>query len=420
MGDYSLICCATGDEVHQADPFDFTTDCEGSLLKAQFANTKLRVRDDLPGLWRFIDWLPVKKPNEYSFGPVTYKSKVLGKELGLSNLWLSLNGYYPDLKAFYKTCTFKELHAVVAIEYAREQGVDKLVLASAGNTGVAFTFIAELLNFPTVCVIPAKCMCGVNVPNMLIEHAKIVVLEDGDYSDALDISRRLSDVKGYVYEGGSKNFARRAGLSVPYLDAVTKIGQIPHHYFQAVGSGTGAIASWHVNELFVRDGAYGDYFTKMHLSQNSPMTPMVSAWSEGRDHLIEERDIPDTENILDVVASRVLSTKYPAYAVRGGVYDALKATDGHMYAIENQEVFDAVKLFKKFEGPDILPASGVALASLLHAIRDGKVARDDIIMLNLTGAGTAQRLMDLSVVPIKAHHIITKEITDEQLYELDV
>ncbi len=420
MGNYSLICCATGGKVNLASPFNFTADCHNSLVKTQFIKPTLKIRSEFPGLWKFIDWLPVSRPNKYAFGPVTYKSKMLAKELGLKNLWLSLNGYFPEFKAYYITCTFKELHAVVTIEYAKEHGVDKLVLASAGNTGVAFTFIAELLNFPIVCVIPANCMCGVNIPSMLIKHSKIIMLEDGDYSDAIDIAKRISKVKGYVFEGGCHNFARRAGLSVPYLDAVTKIGQIPDHYFQAVGSGTGAIASWHANELFIKDGFYGNKYTKMHLSQNHPMTPMVSAWSEGRDHLIEKRDIPEDEDVINIVASRVLSTKYPAYSIGGGVYDALKATNGYMYSVKNKEIYDALALFKKLEGPDILPASGVALSSLMQAIREGKVAKDDLIMLNLTGAGIIQRHLDLSVVPIKANHTIYKDVSDEQLAELNL
>ncbi|MBI4828136.1 MAG: pyridoxal-phosphate dependent enzyme [Nitrospinae bacterium] len=216
MDKYTLICCADGNPVNTAGPFDFTGNCHpNSLIKPLYRKPTLNVDADRPGLWKYIDWLPVRNQNSYVYGPVTYKSKGLARELGLENLWISFSGYYPDLRAYYKTCTFKELHAVVAIQYARENGIEKLVMASAGNTAVAFVYIAEMLKFPVVCVVPEKCMCGVNIPNMLIEHSRIVMLEGGDYSDALDITKRLAAIKGYTYEGGSRNFAVARQRVVP-------------------------------------------------------------------------------------------------------------------------------------------------------------------------------------------------------------
>lgn len=370
-------------------------------------------------MWKYIDWLPVREQNEYPYGPVTYKSDGLADRLGLDDLWISFNGYYPDFGAYYKTCTFKELHAVVAIQHAREHGVEKLVLASAGNTAVAFTYIAEKLGFPVVCVIPEKCMCGVNIPNMLIDHTKVVML-DGDYSDGIDIARRLAKVKNYAYEGGCRNFARRAGLSVPYIDAVVTMGQIPDHYFQGVGSGTGAIAAWQANELFLADGGYGSGLTRLHLAQNIPMTPMVSAWNAKRNFIDQNVDVPHIDDILDVVAARVLSTRYPAYEIRGGVYDALTATGGMMYGVTNDEVYEAAELFKTSEGRDILPASSVAVSALRTAVREKRVRREDAVLLNITGAGLEQRLRDLSVFQIKPNVSIPTDITDEELMELNV
>lgn len=421
MDKYTLICCADGNPVNTAGPFDFTGNCHpNSLVKPLYRKPTLNVDHDRPGLWKYMDWLPVRNQNNYVYGPVTYKSKGLASELGLENLWISFSGYYPDLRAYYKTCTFKELHAVVAIQYARENGIEKLVMASAGNTAVAFVYIAEMLKFPVVCVVPEKCMCGVNIPNMLIEHSRIVMLEGGDYSDALDITKRLAAIKGYTYEGGSRNFARRAGLSVPYIDIVMNMGRAPDHYFQAVGSGTGAIATWHVNELFQRDGSHGRHLTKLHLAQNVPMVPMVSAWNSGRDQIVPEKDLPQINNILDVVAARVLSTKYPAYGVRGGVYDALKATGGQMYAVTNDEAYESAELFKRVEGPDILPAAAVALSALRTAVRRKAVRPYDAIMLNITGAGTEQRLRDLSVLQIRPNATITPSVTDDELAALKV
>ncbi len=35
--------------------------------------------------------------------------------------------------------------------------------------------------------------------------------------------------------------------------------------------------------------------------------------------------------LIPQITTRVLSTRYPAYSVKGGVFDALTATNGKMY-----------------------------------------------------------------------------------------
>ena len=43
------------------------------------------------------------------------------------------------------------------------------------------------------------------------------------------------------------------------------------------------------------------------------------------------------------------------------------------------------------EGIDVEPAAGVAIASLARAVRDGAIARDETVLLNVTGGGRALR-----------------------------
>ncbi len=71
----------------------------------------------------------------------------------------------------------------------------------------------------------------------------------------------------------------------------------------------------------------------------------------------------------------------------GGLYDALKATNGDIMVATNAQARKAAKLFEELEGVDIHPAAAVATASLIKAVADGKVEKDATIMLNITGGG---------------------------------
>lgn len=58
-----------------------------------------------------------------------------------------------------------------------------------------------------------------------------------------------------------------------------------------------------------------------------------------------------------------------------------------MLAVTNEKARDAARLFRETEGNDIHPASAVATASLVEVALQNRVAKDAIIMLNITGGG---------------------------------
>ena len=57
---------------------------------------------------------------QMSASPITYKSEGLGKELGLENVFIGFSGYWPEKRAFTKTCTFNELDGSITYLFARK------------------------------------------------------------------------------------------------------------------------------------------------------------------------------------------------------------------------------------------------------------------------------------------------------------
>ena len=82
-----------------------------SLVRAVYANEKFTPRDNLNGLYRYADWLPIKRTLKKSHAPVTYKSKGLADLLEMDNLFITLSGYVPKKGARMETCSFKETEA---------------------------------------------------------------------------------------------------------------------------------------------------------------------------------------------------------------------------------------------------------------------------------------------------------------------
>jgi len=277
MSDYLLHCRKCGAYL-RAEECASCEHCPDALLKSEFPDRQFRI-EGRRGIWRF-NWLPVQAPREDAAAPVVYHSEDLGSILGLKHLFIAFNGFWPEKGAGIESCTFKEFEAEVVLANARENGKDGLVVASAGNTARAFAHLSARTGFPVVIVVPRMCL---NEMWYLKTASRVptAVVEDGDYADAIDVAERIARVSGMPFEGGVRNVAKRDGLGVVLQEAVSTIGRLPDAYFQAVGSGAGAIATWEMSERFLKDGRFGERLPRLHLAQNLPFAPMVHAWKRG-------------------------------------------------------------------------------------------------------------------------------------------
>ncbi len=396
---YQLRCLECGKTITDR----YTNTCpEGhdSLLRTVYKRKRIR-RLSGKGMFDYIDWLPVEEALSINACPITYKSADFGKELGLKNLYISFSGYWPEKSVFMETCTFKELEAPPTLQRAKE-GADRkiLVVASAGNTSRAFADVASMTGMPVVAIVPKSSIHRMWTTTE--NHDCIFLISvDGDYSDAIAISKEIVKIDALIEEGGARNVARRDGMGVVELEAAFFMKVLPNYYFQAVGSGTGAIAAWEAFIRLIEDGRFGQEMPGIVISQNLPFAPMFSAWQDGRAEIIADKDMSNTGEAIEKMYADVLSTRNPPYSVKGGVYDMLGSSNGRIYGITNEECKIAEKLFESEEGIDLDPAASVACASLIKAVDEGFVKKEDKILLNITGGGYKRLREDYKMYEIE-------------------
>jgi len=388
MGKYYLKCIECGAE-YEDDKFRLRCDREHgpALLRSMYTNRKLSTCEDNPGMFKYADFLPIERMLDVEGAPVTFKSEVLGEHLGLENLYIIFNGYWPERNAWMRTASFKELEAPSVLARIPENHDGTIVVASAGNTGRAFAHICSMNNIPLVLVIPEDRLDEIWAPLPFKDCVRLLLATgNSDYFDAITLAGKVTNIDGFFPEGGAANVGRRDGMATTVLDAACTIGKIPDHYFQAVGSGTGGVAAWESCLRLREDGAYGDVMMKLHLAQNAPFIPMTEAWNRGK------RDLPlldeeKAKNEIHHIKAKVLSNRKPPYALAGGVFDVLTESSGSMYAVHNDEVQRAMDLFYELEGIDIHPAGGVALGALMQAVKSKSLHDGEVIALNITGGG---------------------------------
>ncbi len=361
-----LLKCPRCGRVFQDAGFSFScpNGCS-SIVKTEYLT---RVEFGGSGLWRYMGYLPVSGAvDDYSEFPAVFRSEEYS-DMYNANVYFILNGYSPEHNVRMKTCTFKELEAIVSLKYAEEAGKD-IALSSVGNTANAFMELAKYVPDVTVYLfVPEKVFdCVFELERS--ENAVLVKVRGG-YSDATSLAKSFSSSRGgVVYEGGGFSFARRDSLSTLAYSFVENAGKPPDVYVQSVGSGTGAISFF--------DGLKRLGFrSKIVVAQNSPFTPVVDAWKMGA------RDVQKTDfDPLEVLYAKVLSNEQPLFGHAGGLYDTLSESGGTAIAISESEARRAGKLFRKVTGIEPFPASSVALAALEKVDLAGTIA------VNITGSG---------------------------------
>ncbi len=383
-----------------------------SLVRTLYDKSRIDFGPKEAGIFRFLDWLPVRRTLKGSGATVTYRSARLADALGLDNLYVAFSGWWPEKGALMETCTFKETEAYSVCGRLGDDFDKVLVVSSAGNTARAFARVCSMNNIPLVLTVPYDCRSALWFKHPVNPCVKLICTPEGsDYYDAIALGDKIASSPRFLAEGGAKNVARRDGMSTTVLSAAEVIGRIPDCYFQAIGSGTGTIAAWEANLRLIGDGRFGSHKMRLYPSQNIPFTPMHDAWKAGSRALLPMDDDEARAKALQITA-KVLSNRKPPYSIAGGLFDAISDAGGDIELADNNDIERCRALFADCEGVDISAEAAVALQGLINAVSAGKVSRKENVMLNVTGGGSELCRSKGEIFTLEPAAIMTAEEND--------
>jgi len=393
-------------------------DCPDAFLRAEYAQRSFEPAPDR-GIFRYIDWLPPAVGIDTQIGPTVYRAEALALAVGINDLYVGYNGYAPEVGAHNPTGSFKDFEAIPTLLFLREHGVQSIVLASAGNTARAFAYAATLLDFTVHIVVPERCLDLLWCPVTPSERVRLTIIQDSaDYALAIECARLIEQEFGILGEGGARNIARRDGMGTSLLEYARVVRAMPHHYFQAIGSGTGGIAAWEAGVRLIGDGSFGDRPPVLNLAQNAPFTPIHDAWTHARP-IRPFDDVESQVRRIDRIGAHVLANRNPPYGIAGGVRDALRATHGRTYAVTDRQAREAAEMFCRAEGLPIGSAAAVALGALMQAVGDGRVRPHEPVLFNMTGNDEALVARDYTLHPIRpALHLSAEQVTSNHVTTL--
>ena len=354
-----LIRCDCGGLIN----FDYQTPCEWPLSKKQ------------KNLSRYWPMLPIKKrstiiqPSLSSYPTPLYKSRKLGSFLGLRHLWIK-----DESKNFTKT--FKARDALVSVSRFQEIGLTEFVMCSTGNTAAAFSYVMRYLRKPMTVHMFFPKWTVIDLEPRMKRNTRVTVV-NGGYDETIWVANEFCAKNRLPLEGGFSNPSRIEGSKTIAYE-IAESGLKPDWYVQAVTSGTG-VYSLRKGYRELQAAGVVDSIPKLLCVQPEGCAPMVKAFRGGQDKI----DANDTPSFGHTFAT-TLSNTNPSFSfpyVRRAVLD----THGGFEEVSEAEISYAFLLLLKLEGLLVDPAAATALAGVFKATSEGRIDRDEIIVLNVCG-----------------------------------
>ena len=358
----------------------FCLDCKASLLpRYDLGAVKQTVdRDDISrrkkGMWRWHELLPVvSEVNQIFLGegdtPLLDLPR-LEKELGLHHLYVKDESNNP-------TGSFKARGLAAAISKAKELGVEKVIIPTAGNAGGAMAAYAARAGLRAHIFMPR------DTPFANMEESRIagadVVLVDGLISDAAGLAGEKARAEGWFDVSTFKEPYRVEGKKVMGYELAEHFNwQLPDVIVYPTGGGTGLVGMW---KAFAEMEALG-------WLENTRRPRMVSVQADGCAPVVKAFEQSATfcdfwTNAQTLASGLRVPKSFADHLILKDIYES----EGTAVAVSDEAILESQKQLAGMEGIFAAPEGAATLAALKELIKQGWVQPEERIVLFNTGSG---------------------------------
>lgn len=348
----------------------------GALLEILIEDTDFdwnRARRRRFGVWRYRELLPLREdiePVSLNEGgtPLVKIVNMRDKLDGMRNAYVKFEGSNP-------TGSFKDRGMTVGVTLAKNLGFEGVVVASTGNTAASAAAYAARAGLKCLVVLPRGGVARGKIAQALLHGAQVKEV-DGSFDEALEevfefvIGGQLEK----YYPLNSYNPWRLEGQKTIAFEIVDEFDTAPDYVIVPVGNAGNISAIWKgFKELYT----FGlvDKLPRMVGIQAEGAAPLAIAWNLGLSEPVFI-DKPQT------VASAIRIGKPVNWPK---ALKAVKESNGFFVTVNDDEILTAVKYLARYEGLGVEPASAASLAGLIKCVREGRIGRDDVVVMIATG-----------------------------------
>jgi threonine synthase len=344
------------------------------LAKASKTLTKASLLEREPSLWRYREVLPVEDADNIvslgeGFTPLLEARRLADTLPVKLNVFIKDEGQNP-------TQSFKARGMTAAISMAKELGVKKVAVPSAGNAAGAMAAYAARAGMEANIFMPADTPRA-NVVECRQTGANVTLI-DGLITDCGKIVAERKGAEGWFDVSTLKEPYRVEGKKTMGYELAEKFGwTLPDVILYPTGGGTGLIGMWKAFDEMEQMGWIGSKRPRMISVQSATCAPIVRAFHAG------ERFAAEFENASTVASG----LRVPKAIGDFLIIDAIRASGGTAVAVTDEELIAAVGEIGAAEGIFAAPEGAACLPALRKLIADGALEQGETVVLFNTGAG---------------------------------
>lgn len=358
----------------------FCRDCNSPLLtrydlKAVREHVdRDRMKERARGMWRWRELLPVRDPkNIVHLGEgdtALLHLPNLGRALGVAHLHVKDESSNP-------TGSFKARGLAAAVSKAKELGVEKVIIPTAGNAGGAMAAYAARAGMQALIYMPR------DTPRANMEESRItgaqVILVDGLISDAAKLAGARARDEGWFDLSTFKEPYRTEGKKIMGYELAESLGwTLPDVIIYPTGGGTGLVGMWKAfAELEALGWLENARRPRMVAVQAEGCAPVVKAFASEAAHCDFWADAA-------TIASGLRVPKSFADAL---ILNDLRESGGTAVAVSDDEIVQAQGELGRAEGIFAAPEGAATLAAYKKLLTQQWLSPDEKVVLFNTGSG---------------------------------
>lgn len=372
------IVCTRCRKTYTDDHRLFLCEC-GAPLFVQYdlekvkAHLKKEMMKERPKtLWRYQEMLPINDPKNIlslgeGFTPLFYTPS-LGKVLGIDNLYVKDESLNP-------TGSFKARGMSTALSKAKELGVTKICLPTAGNAGGAAAAYGALGGMEVMIAMPES------TPETFKAEASALgaktMFVKGSITDAGKYLKTVTDASWYDVSTLKEPY-RVEGKKTMGIEIAEQMNwTLPDVIIYPTGGGTGLIGMWKAFKELGEMGWISSHRPRMVTVQAEGCAPIVRAFHEGAESAGEWQN-PET------IAAGL---RVPKAVGDFLMLRALRESGGTAITVSDEEIIKGVKLTGKYAGIFAAPEGGAAVIAAQKLRDSGFIKPQDKVVIFITGSG---------------------------------
>ncbi|MET0499972.1 MAG: threonine synthase [Candidatus Binatia bacterium] len=350
-------------------------------LKAASARlTKSALRDRAPTLWRYREVLPVQDDaNVVSLGEgftPLIEAKTLASELALKRLWIKDESQNP-------TGSFKDRGLSVAVSRAKELGVKKVAIPSAGNAGGSLAAYAARADIEAHIFMPQDTPAANQIEAR--QYGAHLTLVAGLINDCGRLIAERKAMEGWFDVSTLKEPYRVEGKKTMGYEIAEQLNwTLPDVIIYPTGGGTGLIGMWKAFAEMEELGWIATKRPRMVAVQASGCAPIVKAFDEGK---ATADPWPQAETVA-------AGLRVPQAVADFLMLLVLRQSRGKALSVSDEEMLAEIPRVGRAEGIFFCPEGAACVAALRHLIdRKWIKITDEVVIFN-----TASGLKYLDVI----------------------